>query len=89
MINVSTRAVDTVDEHEPAYEYYFYSDGKELPNSTSAYVYPTPRMAMAAGKRQLLIDESLDQALTAIPQAIGGNWQKAMFELHSQAKNTQ
>ncbi len=38
---------------------------------------------------QLLIEDSLDEALSAIPLAIGGNWQKAMFELHSQTKNTQ
>lgn len=32
---------------------------------------------------QALIERSLKEALAAIPQAIAGDWQRAMFELHS------
>ena len=32
---------------------------------------------------QALIEQSLGEALAALPQATAGHWQKAMFELHS------
>ena len=37
---------------------------------------------------QQLIDDSIDQALAALPKALLGNFQDAMTELHSQRRNS-